>query len=246
VGFSQNTIDNKVVIDLHEMGFEEDVIKAKINSSRDLQFDTSIDSLKSLKAKGVPSGVIALMISRSKKDVAVGIFYLAGDTIKKLQPSVFSGTKTKALAAVLTSGLASAKIKAYIHGSSSRYKVFSFNQSFIFQFDKLDGEELTGKADWWFKAASSPNEFVLTELSIREGKNQRELLTGKITSVSASTQMGVDTDKVIPFKVEDLGNGRFKVTPERKLKQGEYCFFFQGNVPQGGTQNLSIFDFTAL
>ncbi|WP_277114113.1 hypothetical protein, partial [Bacteroides stercorirosoris] len=48
----QETLSNQSVIDMKELGFSDDVIITKINSS-DCLFDTSINSLKILKEKGI-------------------------------------------------------------------------------------------------------------------------------------------------------------------------------------------------
>ena len=56
--------------------------------------------------------------------------------------------------------------------------------------------------------------------------------------------MGVDPKKAIDFSIDDLGNGKYKVTLNKALKPGEYCFFYQGVIPMGGYNNQSIFDFS--
>ncbi|SHI62811.1 hypothetical protein SAMN04487911_1047 [Arenibacter nanhaiticus] len=238
--YSQDKITNQSILDLIDLGFESEVIKAKINSSPS-NFDTSMNQLKSLKEKGVSPDILALMIDKSKAVIENGVFFYRKDDLIKIEPSVFSGTRTSALGAGLTSGIAAAKIKSYVNNSNSSNKVDSSNLSFIFQFDTQNKNDL-GSGNWWFKTASSPNEFALTEL--KQKKNRRELVTGKVRAITASTQMGIDSKNTIEFSIEDLGDGRYKVTPKEKLKPGEYCFFYQGTVPMGGYNNQSIFDFS--
>ncbi|RZT97516.1 hypothetical protein EV201_2187 [Ancylomarina subtilis] len=240
--FSQEKLTNQSIIEFIELGFGSDVIKSKINSSP-VKFNTCIEQLKVLKSKGVSSDILALMIEKSKVVVETGLFFNDNDNLKKIEPSVFSGTKTSALAAGLTYGIASAKVKSYIHNAHSSNKLNSKDQSFIFQFD-LQNKQNLGSGNWWFKTASSPNEFVLTSLKQKTRKNQRELITGKVSGITASTQMGIDTKNTIPFTIEDLGDGKYKVKPEQNLQPGEYCFFYQGTIPVGGFNNQSIFDFS--
>jgi len=238
--FSQEKMTNQSILDLIDLGFESEVIIAKINSSQ-TEFDTSIIQLKKLKEKGVTSNILALMIDKSKIIIESGVFYTKDGELEKIEPSVFSGTKTSALGAALTGGIASAKVKSYINNRSSSNKIDSNNSSFIFQFDENKDSDLS-IGNWWFKTASSPNEFALTQL--KQKKNRRELVTGKVSGITASTQMGVDPKKAIAISIEDLGNGRYKVTPKINLKPGEYCFFYQGTIPMGGINNQSIFDFS--
>jgi len=237
---AQEKMTNQSILDLMDLGFESEVIKAKINSST-AEFDTSIEQLKKLKEKGVSSDILALMIDKSKVEVESGVFYYQNNELLEIQPSVFSGTRTNALGAAFSYGIAPAKIKSYINDKTSSNKLNSNDVAFIFQFD-LNNKNDLGSGNWWFKAASSPNEFALTKL--KQKKNRRELVTGKVRGITASTQMGVDSKNSIKLNVEDLGNGKFKVTPISNLESGEYCFFYQGTIPMGGYNNQSIFDFS--
>ncbi len=64
---AQEELNNQSVIDLIELGFNESVIVAKIESST-TNFNTSIDKLKELKNKGLSSIVLTAMIKSSKKE----------------------------------------------------------------------------------------------------------------------------------------------------------------------------------
>lgn len=94
--------------------------------------------------------------------------------------------------------------------------------------------------NWWFKTASSPNEFVLIKLKVKERKNQREVITGKSSALTSSS--GVDSKDALPFNIREIEGNKFEVTPET-LELGEYAFFYQGRVP-GGNSNQAVFDFS--
>jgi len=240
--YSQEKLTNQSIIDLTELGFGPDVIISKINSS-DVMFDASIKQLKLLKSKNVASEVISLMIQKCKVEIESGIFFKENNDLRKIEPSVFSGTKTNVFGAILTAGIASAKVKSYINNAHSSNKLISDNQVFIFQFDKGNKNEL-GSGDWWFKMASSPNEFVLTKLKVSSKRNQRELITGKANGMTGNSQMGIDSKNAVQLNIENLGKGKYRVKPAKTLKKGEYCFFYQGTIPAGGYSNQSIFDFS--
>ena len=241
--FSQNVLTNQSIIKLHELGFDSILIKSKIDAS-DANFDVSLDSLTYLKSKGISSDVLAMMIEKSKKVMKTGSFYYSKNgRLNEIVPSVFSGTKTNALAAGLTYGIASAKIKSFIPGAKSKNEVDSVKEEFIFQFDPLSSQNQNmGSGNWWFKTASTPNEFALTQLKVR--RNKREMVTGKVSGITASSQIGVDPRSTIKLDIQHLGNGKFKGTPQSPLGRGDYCFFYQGSIPQGGINNQSIFDFS--
>ena len=98
----------------------------------------------------------------------------------------------------------------------------------------------TGIFNWWFRMASNPNEFVLVKLTVKEKKNLREVITGKDSWISSSS--GIDPKYALNFSVETIEGNKFKVTPD-SLEPGEYCFIYQGAVPQG-RENQSVFDFS--
>lgn len=239
MGYSQNEMNNQSIIDLIDLGFESEIIKAKINSTPG-EYDTSLSELKILKEKGVKPDVLALMIEKSKKEVKSGLFYIENNKEVEIKSTVFSGTRTNALGAAFSYGIASAKIKSYVNGAKSGTELEANNLTFIFQFDKNKNDGLA-TGNWWFKQATSPSDFVLTKL--KKKKNRRELITGRVTGITASTQMGISESDAIKFITKDLKNGRFEISFEKPLLAGEYCFFYQGNIPIGGL-NQSIYDFS--
>ena len=68
--FSQAILDNQSVIDMIEIGFEEQVIIDKIESS-ETNFVTTVDELKTLKEKGVMPNVLSSMIKASKQKTEI-------------------------------------------------------------------------------------------------------------------------------------------------------------------------------
>ena len=94
--------------------------------------------------------------------------------------------------------------------------------------------------NWWFRTATSPNEFALVQFKVKDRKNIREVVTGK-TSALGSTS-GIDSKSALPFSIEEIETNKFKVTAG-SLEPGEYCFIYQGQVPEG-RENQSVFDFS--
>lgn len=245
VSFSQEKITNQSVLDMVDLGFGSEVIISKIESS-DVDFDVSIDALKALKVKGVPSEVLALMIKKSKYENKTkgGVYYERNGELVRLEPTVFAGSKSNSLAFALTSGIVSAKQKSYLPGETSSHILPVDKIEFVFQFDvNADTNLKSGMENWWFKLASSPKEFALVKLKVKKRKKERELVTAKVNGFTGS-QQGIDSKNAIIFKYEDMGGGKYKVVPEQRLEPGEYCFFYQGTIPQGGVNNQSVFDFT--
>lgn len=246
----EEVLTNQSILDMMELGFTNDVIVGKIETSKS-SFDTTVDALKALKEKGVGNEIIiAMMHSRKAEQEKVnvakvqktGIYVKSGDDLQKIYPTVFSGSKTNTLGAALSYGLADAKIKSTLSGEHSQNIVHSNSPEFYFYFDISQTSELSLRAtNWWFSVASSPNEFVLVKLKSKGRK--REMDIGKV-NIYAGNSVGVDEKNVIKFDIEILNDNEFKVIPAWFLEPGEYCFYYQGIVPVGGYSNQAVFDFS--
>lgn len=243
----QEILSNQSIIDMKELGFGDDIIITKINSS-DCHFDTSINSLKALKENGISNEVIIAIMEVNKKtkedereqdNSMSGIFYKEDGKLKKIYPTTFSGTKMNTLGTAFSYGIASTKIRSTMPRSTSQNVVKNTKPEFYFLFNSSNID--ASLSNWWFSVASSPNQFVLVKLTSK--RNSRELETGKV-NIYAGTEMGVTENVSIKFKTSAINDSEFKVTPENVLEPGEYCFFYQGSIPMGGYTNQAVFDFS--
>lgn len=244
----EKVLTNESILEMLELGFDEDIILTKIKTS-EVDFKTDIADLKFLKEKGASSNIISAMMTQdketAKEEVLSGIYVINADKKEKILPSVFSGSKTNTLASGLTYGIASAKVKSIINNAQSRNVVSQEAAEFFFYFSPSDVNQLSaqGGTDWWFKTATSPNEFVLVKLKSNKRKNTREMETGSV-NVYVGSKVGIDSKIAIPFNIDQISDTEFKVVPSELLEPGEYCFFYQGAIPQGGVNNQSVFDFS--
>lgn len=248
---AQEVITNKSLIQMVELGFDDNIIIDKIYTS-DVKFDASINGLSQLKKAGVSSDVISVVMEKSKQNTKskTGIYFvdLKGED-KLIQPAVFSGKNSNQVAQKLVSGFINAKQKARLPRTKSNNVIKTNTPEFTFKFNpattEVDNLQNTqgnqaGLLNWWFRVASNPNEFVLVKLKVREKQNLREVITGKSNWLSSNE--GVDPKLAIGFDIEEIEGNVFKVTPT-SLEPGEYAFLYQGQVPQG-RQNQSVFDFS--
>ena len=244
----EEVLTNKSILDMLDMGFTSDVIIGKIQTTKSA-FDTTVESLKGLKEKGVENDIIIAMMhsQKSEKDKAqekkiekTGIYVKIGEEERKIYPTVFSGSNT--LGAALSYGLADAKIKSTLNGEHSQNVVENNSPEFYFYFNEEQASELSIRAtNWWFSVASSPNEFVLVKLKSKGRKREMEIGT---VNLYAGNSVGVNEKNIVKFDIEALDGNVFKVTPIWLLEPGEYCFYYQGIVPVGGYTNQAVFDFS--
>ncbi len=246
----QELLTNESILQMQQLEFDDYMIIDKINTS-DVKFDASISALGELKKAGVSSEIISLIMEKSKQNTKsrTGIYYLAEDgDLKMVHATVFSGTSEDAVANRLVSGFIPKTKKARLSSSQSNNIIQQSSPEFTFIFDPSSSEVDNMQTDqggnayhnWWFRTATSPNEFVLVKLDVNEKRNLRELITGKSNLVSGNE--GIDPKYAINFTIEEIEGNKFKVTP-KDLEEGEYAFMYTGQIPSGRA-NQSVFDFS--
>lgn len=248
---AQETVTNETILQMKELGFDDAMIIEKINNS-DTKLDASIAALSKLKKAGISSDVISLVMKKERHNSIskTGIYYMVDGKKKLIQPSVFSGTNSNSAAQKLVSGLINSKVKAQLPRTKSNNVIKNTSPEFQFIFNPMttqvdnlqntQGNNNIGLLNWWFRVASNPNEFVLVKFKVKKRKNLREVVIGKKSAISSNS--GIDPKKAISFSIEQLEANKFKVIAEN-LEPGEYCFIYQGQVPQG-RENQSVFDFS--
>ncbi|MDA9631605.1 hypothetical protein N9T03_00130 [Bacteroidota bacterium] len=255
---SQEVITNESIIEMKQLGFDESLIIDKINSS-DVNFDSSISALSRLKEYGASTEVISLVMEKSKYNTKseTGIYSLNLDkSMTPILSSVFSSKNANAAARAVASvsivgGLmVNARGKLQLPKNTSNNVVKLGLNQFIFIFDpetEVDNMN-TGSNNPLYpynnylnnnKLASSPNEFILTEMRVKKSKNLREIITTKSGALSGS--VGIDPKLSIAFSIETIGKNKYKITVP-KLERGEYCFIYQGSLNSQTTK--SVFDFS--
>ncbi|WP_289060415.1 hypothetical protein [uncultured Zobellia sp.] len=249
--FGQEIITNEKVIEMKELGFDDDIIIEKIYSSP-VDFDTSIAALSALKKAGVSSEVMSEIMRSPKNNTSLkpGIYYSEEDNSEKLiLATVFSSTDKNSFANRMVSGYIPTTKKSRLPGTNSNNTIPETSPSFKFVFERNETENPNnlqsimnrmGMLNWWFRTASSPNEFILVKLDVNQKKKFREIITGKRSA--AFENNGVDAKHIVDFTIETIDEYTFKVHTEN-LEYGEYAFMYQGQVPMGA-ENQSVFDFS--
>jgi hypothetical protein len=261
---SADVIDNKKIIEMTKSGLGADVIISFINSSA-TNFDCGMSAIIALKKDSVAEKVLVELMKRcssqqnTEKRIAntnnplekheSGIYYYQKNgtpsefELKKLYTTVISGQSAGGFGAAIaqgaTYGLAKSSIKSELSGSTANVKLSQIGE-FYFYFDASTVETNNMNA-WWFRTATSPNEFSLIKLKPK-GK-VREFKMGTSNAYTAKT--GIDEDQKISFKFEETSPGIFKVLTTKPLPPGEYCFIYSSAIPSSYT-NDKVFDFSII
>lgn len=257
----QEILNNDGVIQLKQLGLGEGVIVDKIKTSP-CQFDLSLNGLKQLKAADISDTIISAMLSAKSGATAPsdtiptqttiqstdpndpksphdsGI-YLYEDVdgkpkMTKIEPSVY--TQAKAGVAIFAQYGQSANIKAVLNSAHAMLQCTNSKPVFYFYFENTQSG-LGATRD----IATSANEFELAQFDFNASAKSRSLVVGKANLYTGS-QSGAKEQSIRPFDAEKLSPGIYKVSPEAELANGEYCFFYGGDIGAVGGSH-KVFDF---
>lgn len=235
---------NADILGLAAAGLDDPIIIAKIRSAPATKFDTSLPELKALKAGGVSSAVIAVMINPSAPPVAAappptpvataapspddpdtahtpGIYILATGKdghlhLTKLDHISAKQTKTSgAFLSGMTYGIAKAHVKVAIEGDKASIQTTEPNPTF-YAYIPEDNNSFGG-------SALTVKDFTLIKLDPKA--NTREVNTATISPWGMTS--GTDDKTKQGFTSETVKPGVYKLTLARALAPGQYAFQHQ-------------------
>jgi hypothetical protein len=250
-----DTLTNKTIVSLTKIGLPAATIISKIKSSV-TSFDVSVDALVSLQENGVNGEVINEMIkidassnTSSSKEMnsnnpnvmhKPGIYYFDANASKNklvyIDPSVTSSQQSGGYS---YNGIGSASAISELAGKNSKTQIDNVSPDFYFYFENNSNPDA---ASWFFATATSPKEFVLIKLNNK--KQARWVKTGSSMVIygSVSNKSGVSNKDKIDFGYEIVSEGIYKVTFDKPLESGEYCFMYASQTPSR-YNNDKLFDF---
>ncbi|OGE75971.1 MAG: hypothetical protein A3C85_00725 [Candidatus Doudnabacteria bacterium RIFCSPHIGHO2_02_FULL_48_21] len=161
-----------------------------------------------------------------------------------LEPAAYTGQKQGGrFLSSITYGIAKTKEKAVLQGAKASLRTKDHRPVFYFYFE--DKAAALGKGSFLSGGAAitSPNQFVLLKLETK--KSTRETIVLEQGAFGGSS--GTHQESIVTFKSERIRPGLYKVTPDKDLKPGEYCFLagmgIGGAQMAGAAMPLQIFDF---
>jgi hypothetical protein len=251
-------ITNKDVIDMVALSLSDDVIIAKIRGAAaggTLQFDTSVDGLKELKAGKVSDEVLKVMINPAPAAAQVvvaatpitndpnlpppevGVYWKNSNAFTRIEGQVISQAKVGGKAgSMFTYGLRNEHWDAYLNDPQSK-NVINERQP-VFYIYVPDG--------------ASSSDFVL--ISLEKKGNRREFQIGSFGGITGG-KSGVKRDKEIAFTAEHAGIRTYKIKLNAAMQPGEYAFFMgtgqqatmaggqTGGARSGGAAAGRVYDF---
>jgi hypothetical protein len=239
VAFAVETLTNDSILELHKLGLGDAVIMEKIKASS-CKFDTSTEQLKKLKEAGISDNVIAAMIGASStREAAVaagdpndpsaphdpGIWLyenVAGKPrMTKIEPTMFAAIKAGPSVFAIYGG--TSKARSVMSGAHARTQINFSRPVFYLYFEKTQ----SGLSDA-SRSATSPEDFTLTKMEVKEDKNERRVVIGKV-GLYGGSKAGYSSKDVFEADHERLSPGVYKMVPKDDLPDGEYCILYTGS-----------------
>jgi len=208
---------NADVIKLNKLGLGDDVVIAKINEVRRVNFQVATDDLISLKEQGVSSGVISAMIRRSSSAVKGG-GYVDTPMGAVAVPGMGSGPSVRLDTTEGQFELAS------IGGHMGSTYAF-FTVLLYMDYPGLHADERTKDKHPSILVTSPKNpagRYYLAKCDVNDGDGTRSVKMGKSGAFTSSGYGAPDSDWVINFSAKEEQPGLWRLVPVKDLKPGEY------------------------
>lgn len=259
VVIGQEVLTNDSVVEMVAAGLPDEIIIAKINSSK-TNFDLSTPALAKLTQAKVSSAVMKAMIEpkasgpgtptatavpapenpndpMAPHDPGIYLMTIARDGGRKMVQIERAGSSHEKTANTwghaFSYGIAKAKVKAELPGRKAATRSTQQKPEFYMYFPPTGN---LGAAD----TITSPSQFSLLSLEVKS--DHRETAVEKIGFGTASA--GTDEKRTFKFDVDKIRAYAYRATPSADLKEGEYAFVAapsMGGTASGGA--IVIFDF---
>lgn len=217
----EKPLGNAEIIRLTKLDMGDDVIIAKIKSAKEIKFDTATDDLVKLREAGVSRAVIAAMLDRLSA-AAAGVPAGAGmssSSLKVTLQTLDGSIDLKAIYGVVKTQTAVFSVTSWVQfaDGSAKIRIRDRRPTILLESDK------DPRGGWWFVQVSTDKE---------DGEDYRyfDLEGGGGFSIrwSGSPESG----SVVKYEAIEEQPGRWRLTPLKELKPGEYGLF-SGKTQQG-------------
>lgn len=197
-------ITNQRVIEMTKLGFGDEIIIAKIKTGTP-KFSLSDNDLLALKQAGVSDKVIAAMLEASVLTTARVTVGEEPLELHLLGQSKVGGR----LGSMATFGVKSVKVKAYLQGPHA--------SAFGHQYATIVIE-------------LPPNDSIENYILVRmDGKEDRRELEMASIGGAVGAKVGVRAEDIVPTSATPRGGNLYHLTPNSRLKRGEYLLYIIGS-----------------
>lgn len=200
----ESDVDNARIIEMAHKGLGDDVIIARIKASA-TKFDLSDDDLANLKKAGVSDAVVAAMIQSTQLTSPKVTIDGNPVEVRTIGEQKVGGR----LGHAVSFGIMSVKNKAYLQGQHASL-IASRNPVIAIQLPANDNID----------------NYIIVEMD--DKGDRREIEMGSIGG-TVGEKVGIRADRIVRTSATPVGGRRFKISPVKELKKGEYILYSVGS-----------------
>ncbi|MFZ3279381.1 MAG: hypothetical protein WA182_20980 [Candidatus Sulfotelmatobacter sp.] len=208
VAYSQSSlesdVDNARIIEMTHKGLGDDVIISRIKASA-AKFDLSDDDLANLKKAGVSDSVVAAMIQSTQLTSPKVTIDGNPVEVRTIGEQKVGGR----LGHLVTVGIKSVKNKAYLQGQHA--SIIASRKSVI---------------DIQLPANDNIDNYIIVEMD--DKGDRREIEMGSVGG-TVGEKVGIRADRIVRTSATPVGGRRFRISPVKELKKGEYILYSVGS-----------------
>ncbi len=208
VAYSQSSlesdVDNARVIEMTHKGLGDDVIIARIKAGA-TKFSLSDDDLANLKKAGVSDPVVSAMIQSTQLTSPKVTIDGNPAVVRTIGEQKVGGR----LGHAVSFGIKSVKNKAYLQGQHA--SLLASRKPVI---------------DIQLPANDNIDNYVIVEMD--DKGDRRELEKGSVGG-TVGEKVGIRADRIVPTSATPAGGRRFRISPVKELKKGEYILYSVGS-----------------
>jgi hypothetical protein len=218
-------LTNDDVIKMTAMGFEDDVIQAKISQAPTVRFLVEVDDLAKLKNAGVTQPVIAAMI---KRGTATAAPTQAQDHAAELSNSVVVGAQGPqfseiGLVRLVTADRGELELRSVAGNMSTTYAFVTFLMHCNYPGLKADVRTKDRRPSLLIRSGKSPSgRLYLASAEIDKDDNVRSIKMANMKMFGAKNLGAPDSDNQISYETVQEGPDTWRITPKKELRPGEY------------------------
>ena len=200
----ESDVDNARIIEMTHKGLGDDVIIARIKASA-TKFDLTDDDLANLKKAGVSDSVVAAMIQSTQLTSPKVTIDGNPVEVRTIGEQKVGGR----LGHAVTLHIKSVKNKAYLQGQHA--SVIASRKTVI---------------DIQLPANDNIDNYIIVEMD--DKGDRREIEMGSIGG-TVGEKVGIRADRIVRTSATPVGGRRFRISPVKELKKGEYILYSVGS-----------------
>jgi len=200
----ESDVDDARIIEMTHKGLGDDVIIARIKAGA-TKFSLSDDDLATLKKAGVSDSVVAAMIESTQLTSPKVAIEGNPVEVRTIGEQKVGGR----LGHLATMGIKSVKNKAYLQGQHA--SVIASRKPVI---------------DIQLPANDNIDNYIIVEMD--DKGDRREIEMGSVGG-TVGEKVGIRADRIVRTSATPVGGRRFRISPVKELKRGEYILYSVGS-----------------